>query len=121
MIRRPPRSTLFPYTTLFRSLVDVSLKRAAVEVEAVTVTGENDPRVSRSRTGAQTYVSDSSIHRLPSLSRNFTDFIQTVPQVVTAGVPGATLGGQNNRFNNIQIDGGVNNDVFGLAATGTPG
>src|SRR2546421_6391542 len=25
MIRRPPRSTLFPYTTLFRSLVDQSL------------------------------------------------------------------------------------------------
>src|SRR2546430_2926098 len=24
MIRRPPRSTLFPYTTLFRSLVDVA-------------------------------------------------------------------------------------------------
>src|SRR5947209_15411386 len=26
MIRRPPRSTLFPYTTLFRSLVDRSLQ-----------------------------------------------------------------------------------------------
>src|SRR5690554_7172457 len=25
MIRRPPRSTLFPYTTLFRSLVEVAL------------------------------------------------------------------------------------------------
>ena len=25
MIRRPPRSTLFPYTTLFRSLVPLSL------------------------------------------------------------------------------------------------
>src|SRR3712207_8063463 len=25
MIRRPPRSTLFPYTTLFRSILDVSL------------------------------------------------------------------------------------------------
>src|SRR3712207_7394171 len=24
MIRRPPRSTLFPYTTLFRSLIDAS-------------------------------------------------------------------------------------------------
>src|SRR3712207_7054863 len=23
MIRRPPRSTLFPYTTLFRSLIDI--------------------------------------------------------------------------------------------------
>ena len=25
MIRRPPRSTLFPYTTLFRSIEDISL------------------------------------------------------------------------------------------------
>src|SRR2546429_2641178 len=25
MIRRPPRSTLFPYTTLFRSLIDTTL------------------------------------------------------------------------------------------------
>src|SRR5437899_8163600 len=30
MIRRPPRSTLFPYTTLFRSLVDVRLERVVV-------------------------------------------------------------------------------------------
>src|SRR3989449_10790149 len=27
MIRRPPRSTLFPYTTLFRSLLDVVRER----------------------------------------------------------------------------------------------
>src|SRR5258708_27291023 len=27
MIRRPPRSTLFPYTTLFRSLVDAAGRR----------------------------------------------------------------------------------------------
>src|SRR5256885_14549008 len=25
MIRRPPRSTLFPYTTLFRSLIDIRI------------------------------------------------------------------------------------------------
>src|SRR2546422_8558587 len=36
MIRRPPRSTLFPYTTLFRSYVvvlvpDVALQRAQVD------------------------------------------------------------------------------------------
>src|SRR2546427_7495277 len=29
MIRRPPRSTLFPYTTLFRSLSVAALRRAA--------------------------------------------------------------------------------------------
>src|SRR5258708_15122167 len=31
MIRRPPRSTLFPYTTLFRSLQDEEEKKAAEE------------------------------------------------------------------------------------------
>src|SRR2546426_5404132 len=29
MIRRPPRSTLFPYTTLFRSRGEVAVRRAA--------------------------------------------------------------------------------------------
>src|SRR2546425_6300529 len=29
MIRRPPRSTLFPYTTLFRSLVRARVQRAS--------------------------------------------------------------------------------------------
>src|SRR5258708_22594317 len=33
MIRRPPRSTLFPYTTLFRS-VEAALGRADVGVDA---------------------------------------------------------------------------------------
>ena len=31
MIRRPPRSTLFPYTTLFRSLSDLAVLQAFVE------------------------------------------------------------------------------------------
>src|SRR3712207_7627419 len=39
MIRRPPRSTLFPYTTLFRSVGAVHLQLAHQHVE--------DPRVHR--------------------------------------------------------------------------
>src|SRR3712207_8939062 len=31
MIRRPPRSTLFPYTTLFRSSLDLGTTKAADE------------------------------------------------------------------------------------------
>src|SRR3712207_7925523 len=31
MIRRPPRSTLFPYTTLFRSLQE-AIRRGAIEI-----------------------------------------------------------------------------------------
>src|SRR5437773_9604219 len=40
MIRRPPRSTLFPYTTLFRSpgeTVDVTVLRQGGEKKTVTV------------------------------------------------------------------------------------
>src|SRR2546425_3225426 len=36
MIRRPPRSTLFPYTTLFRSLLDEAA-RARPDADAVIV------------------------------------------------------------------------------------
>src|SRR5258707_6054890 len=37
MIRRPPRSTLFPYTTLFRSLIHFGL--GTVDAQAVGVLG----------------------------------------------------------------------------------
>src|SRR5256885_10924293 len=42
MIRRPPRSTLFPYTTLFRSLIgkdDVGEHRAMDELKLTTAVG----------------------------------------------------------------------------------
>src|SRR3712207_9127834 len=40
MIRRPPRSTLFPYTTLFRSMED-----AGEEVELVELIPGEDDRI----------------------------------------------------------------------------
>src|SRR5260370_7992824 len=52
MIRRPPRSTLFPYTTLFRSLMPLINEAAycvmegvatAEAVDAVMKTGMNHP------------------------------------------------------------------------------
>src|SRR2546422_6642195 len=48
MIRRPPRSTLFPYTTLFRSGIDESVpagpltSRAVVRIEAKKPTDLSD-------------------------------------------------------------------------------
>src|SRR3712207_8052780 len=38
MIRRPPRSTLFPYTTLFRSQVDRVPVDASIAIEDTTAT-----------------------------------------------------------------------------------
>src|SRR5258708_35038252 len=40
MIRRPPRSTLFPYTTLFRSLSRTLLPRAVLWIGDVRMTVE---------------------------------------------------------------------------------
>src|SRR3712207_8484247 len=51
MIRRPPRSTLFPYTTLFRSLAGHARRAAAVNA----LPGPGDPdrlRDSGARRGA---------------------------------------------------------------------
>src|SRR2546429_5560753 len=47
MIRRPPRSTLFPYTTLFRSIMATSVANPSkfatttVNVQAITVSIQN--------------------------------------------------------------------------------
>src|SRR2546430_4290265 len=43
MIRRPPRSTLFPYTTLFRSLVsEIRRNKASLKFQAVEIEHLND-------------------------------------------------------------------------------
>jgi hypothetical protein len=100
-----------------RLVLDVTMRRIAVEVGGVTVTAETNPLVSPSRTGASTFVSDEALHRLPTLNRSFDSFLSTAPQVV-----GRSFAGQNDRFNNIQIDGTVNNDLFALGSSnGTPG
>src|SRR5258708_28710677 len=38
MIRRPPRSTLFPYTTLFRSMLPAALRVSVVALAQVSAT-----------------------------------------------------------------------------------
>jgi hypothetical protein len=100
--------------------VNVQVSAQAVALTGITATAERGAVISPTHTGAATTISDSAITRLPTLTRDFTDFTRLVPQVSTSGA-GTNGGGRNNRFNNIQIDGAVNNDLFGLAASGTPG
>jgi len=99
---------------------DFTLSVQAVQLEGFTISA--DPVFSAERTGQQTIVTDEQIAELPTFSRNFTELASLSPLVSTiGGNVGASVGGANNRFNNIQIDGAVNNDAFGLADSGVPG
>lgn len=92
------------------------LQQSVVQLQEVVVAGAANPLINANKTGAEQSIGAQAIENLPLLGRNFTDLIRTSPQIV-----GTSVSGQNNRFNNIQIDGGVNNDLFGLGGTGAPG
>ena len=100
------------------------LNTQAAQLSVVTVRATSDTlssQISPSRRGVQTDISDTALRRLPTLNRNFTDFLSLTPQVMQAQNGGLSSGGQNNRFNNIQIDGASESDIFGLGTTGQPG
>src|SRR5689334_24079022 len=65
MIRRPPRSTLFPYTTLFRSPASSSSGRASI---AARPSGKRPP--SRGRASAASAISSRSISGQSAIERD---------------------------------------------------
>jgi hypothetical protein len=89
-------------------------------VEEIAVVAHIDANADKGRTGPSTTRKNAEIVALPLQGRNFTSLVATDPRVVLTG-DGFSIAGQNSRFNNIQIDGGANNDLFGLAGNGTPG
>jgi outer membrane receptor protein involved in Fe transport len=100
-----------------RLKLNVELRKLETMVEEINVvaTGTSD-LMDRGRTGPSKTLDSAEMLDLPIQGRNFTDLISTAPQV-----SGTSMAGQNNRFNNIQIDGASYNDLFGLAGSGTPG
>ena len=102
--------------------LDFVLEEQAATLGEVTVSAAADEVIDPSHQGAETTVSDSALRRLPTLNRNFTDFVALTPQVSTTLFNGGLSGGgTNNRYNNVQIDGTSEADVFGLGSTGQPG
>ncbi len=96
--------------------VDFILAESARQLGEVQITGERNDIFNKDRTGAATNVSRDQLEKLPTLSRSLQDFTRLTPQA-----SGNSIAGSNNRYNNITIDGAVNNDVFGLSGSGTPG
>ncbi len=93
--------------------------------DSIEVVGNYDELINPNRTGSSSSVSLVQIESLPTVRRSLQDFARTNPYFnVDASDASSTrisVAGRNNRYNSIQIDGAVNNDLFGLADTGTPG
>ena len=99
--------------TLNVGLEDSATQLSTIEVTAAVGTaGQN--------AGASTQITSESIDAMPTLNRDINDFVRLTPQASAFG-SGLSFAGTNNRFNAIYIDGAVNNDVFGLASSGTNG
>lgn len=110
------------FLTLGQTLkIDAKLSEAATELTGVEVVGVRNDIFDGNRTGAETNVGRETIDRMPSVGRTITDFTRLTPQAKVNGDQALEIGGMNNRYNAIFIDGAVNNDVFGLAASGTNG
>src|SRR5262245_63130343 len=73
MIRRPPRSTLFPYTTLFRSLGTIERSQRAKRALACTSASRETASPSRLRVPAS---------RFPSRSEEHTSELQSLRHLV---------------------------------------
>lgn len=87
-------------------------ERVVVESTAV------EDLYSSDRNGTSTYVDRKEINNLPTITRSLNDYIRLTPQISTLGRQGASAAGQNNRSNNIQVDGATISDAFGLATAG---
>lgn len=103
--------------------INTVMTESSTALDEVVVTAVNDG-FSSNRTGSSTNVSQRDINTLPAASRSIADFVRITPQAqITEGNDGfsISLAGQNNRYNAVYIDGAANNDVFGLAGSGTNG
>ena len=108
--------------------VDAQLGVAAAQADvttlgSVTVTGvAGSTAFSPDSTGAQTIVTREQIAALPSVRRSLEDYVRMDPRIVQVDKErgGISAAGQNNRYNNIRIDGVPSNDNFGLNDSGVP-
>ncbi|HKZ64843.1 MAG TPA: carboxypeptidase regulatory-like domain-containing protein, partial [Chitinophagaceae bacterium] len=110
---------------IFLSLGETSqqefvLSAKATELKEVIVAASRRS-IQEAKGGAETTIGRDKMANLPTVGRNISDYLRYVPQAKITGDGGVSLAGQNNRYNSFYIDGAVNNDVFGLAASGTNG
>ncbi|MEO6454604.1 MAG: TonB-dependent receptor [Ginsengibacter sp.] len=98
---------------------DFLLANKASNLTEVVITARR--AAAQAKGGTETNIGRDKIQNMPTVSRSMNDFLRFTPQAKITGDGGVSLAGQNNRYNAFYIDGAINNDVFGIAASGTNG
>ena len=93
---------------------NIEMKDDTKQLTTVVVTGAKGNKFNSQKTGAGSAFSRKNIERVPTVSRSIMDIAKLTPQANGSG----SFAGANSRFNSFQIDGAVNNDVFGLGTSG---
>lgn len=101
--------------------ISIDMVDEANALDAVVISATRNGIFDSGATGTNTNISQTEINNMPSVTRGIADFLRKTPQAQVSEGGAISIGGQNNRYNSIFIDGAVNNDVFGLAGSGTNG
>ena len=99
--------------------VDIVMHDTHVSLDEVVITADANT-FNTTRTGAAVNFGKLEIETMPTVSRSIFDVTKLTPQAISRG-NGTSFAGASNRYNSFQIDGTVNNDVFGLSSAGTNG
>ncbi len=85
----------------------------------VVVTGKAG--LNASKTGAAASYNSEYLENMPSISHSIADLTRLNPMVSISQSGAMSFAGASNRYNSFQVDGAVNNDVFGLTSNGQNG
>lgn len=98
---------------------NAQLKANTTELKEVVVVGQN--KFDANKTGAGSRVTNEDIQNLPSISHSVADAARLNPQITISQSGAMSFAGTSNRYNSFQVDGAMNNDVFGLTDNGSNG
>ena len=109
---RPVRRTGIVLVLGQRHRADFVLEPAVIELEALTVSAGLDPQLNTGRSGPAHIVSQAQLTGLPNSARDLSVLAALGPLATLRPLGGISIGGQNQGFNSLQIDGGVNADPY---------
>ena len=97
----------------------VNLKEDSKELNEIVVVGRSG--LDANKTGAAMSINAKQIQNMPSISHSIADITRLNPQINVSQSGAMTFAGASNRYNSFQVDGAMNNDVFGLTSNGQNG